>query len=267
MRRVLLPAAFIVAIVPAQAFGDPTPPSGEAGTAIPASKSPFGEVYGRVNSVAVISVLGDTLRFCKTSAPGKTDAVRSVMISDWNLDSELEASMRAVLATRFVVKDAQADRDVLSQDMTFSLARNGKLHDTMKADGLHPSYDTDAILALVKKPSSAEIPCQGIGIAKQTTPSGDRYWAFASYIAVVFKGSSLEILSIKPGAVTAASPEPGAVALPDSSLWPTEPGVPTPEQKERIHSILGEMLKKTVPDAIARAGLLSAPLASSGSSR
>lgn len=209
---------------------------------IPPEKAPL----RRIHTVGVVSAIGDRLSMIH-SAPFSPHSERESLISDWNLDGEIEAAIVSHLDKRYVVKPISADRGKLDW---VKLVRDQTALST-SIDGLAPAADIDAYI-VVMKDSTTPDSIHGVGLYNFGTLSGSTTTAIVNYVMMIVDAHTLKPFWIQRGITSPALPIEVPTHTIDSADWPPPGSGPTDDQARALHAAFSEIMNDSIPETMLR---------------
>jgi hypothetical protein len=225
-------------------FGVALPrPGGRTAVPIPVNKFP----YPTIKSVAVVSALGDqiTLGFRKTMF---RHGASVAPIAGWDLDSQIETKLTALLDKRFTVKHMTVDRAQLAKDDLSGGMR-------MPVYGITPTNDVDAYIVVLKRKRAMDglgDDATGVGMWRQESFDTTATNVFANYGIAIVDARTLMPIWIQPGAASPGSQSNDPVRKVPDETW-TEKGALTPDQMKTVQDATSAIMDDSLQETAFRA--------------
>jgi len=223
---------------------------------IPTEKSP----WGKMHSVAVVSAVGDRLDLNHRGALFR-HSLTTAPVSDWNIDSEIEAKMASALDKRLSVKTVAVDRAKLAS-VEMTIDNNGL---ATPLAGLTPTSDVDAYVVVLKRKSAVMLqndPVFGLGMWNQNGMDGESSGVFADYAIAIVDPHTLKPMWVQRGDTSPANAIEAPIRVTSNMNWPKDGGELTPDQSTQLHGIFLDIMNDSVPETMYRmmlTGVMAAP--------
>jgi hypothetical protein len=216
----------------------------------PAAAAHVGE-YDSIHKVGVISAIGDTFAFDRIGVMVFGNGQQTASVADWHLDEVATKLISDALSSRFTVKPVNIDSHSICSAKNFCLP-------------ISQNPDVDAYVVLVAAgmldPYSTAITIQGVGLwSQEGLLVSDHDWVHVNtkiYVVDARTGNRIDDGSgMLPsqgfwGASYPIAPFP-------ISDWANPPVPPSAEAMDKVHSTVLDLLNKSLPEALARAGLVT----------
>jgi hypothetical protein len=216
---------------------------------MPAAMKP----YQNVKSVAVVSALGDRLDLAWRGTMFRHD-VNVMPIPAWNLDSEIEAQIKAALDKRFTVKSVAVDRAKLSQ-ATFGVD-SSRL--PTPVDGLTATSDVDAYIVVLKQPGTVgplSDAISGLGVWKQVPFDSEITGVFANYAVALVDAHTLRPVRWHVGLASPHWPSATLYRTVSNALCPADATTLTSDQQAGVHTTITDIMSDSLGETLLRMGL------------
>lgn len=223
---------------------------------IPPDKDP----HKNINTVAVISAVGDQLEL-NHRAPFFVHKLTKTPVSDWNLDSEIEAKMAAALGKRWAVKAVAVDRAKLANVV---IDYNACTLQT-PIEGLTQTSDVDAYIVVVKNSGPVgglSDNVSGIGLWNMNGVGGESSGIFARYVIAIVDPNTLKPVWIQRGVTSPAHSPEIPLLVTSNANWPKDGGALTPDQAQRLRPAFSDIMNDSIPETMFRmalTGMMVAP--------
>ncbi len=202
------------------------------------------------HNVAIVSVVGQRLRFVSPGGMATTKSDSDMDISAWHVDADIEKLVAAALAKRYTVKPASVDRAALAN---FLLASSGTADNL---PGLTPSKDVDIYVLVLNGANYLPSPQSraGIGLARLSDFVATTN-LYADYMIVAVDAHTLKPIAMHQGILSNKYDRPFPMEQIGTRFWPETPGTLSPDAEAVIRNELGDFLADSVPETLFRAGL------------
>jgi hypothetical protein len=215
---------------------------------IPADKDPL----GKYKTVAIVSVVGDTLEFVHSGMTIFTNTNDMLQTPGSGEDATVEALIRSSLAKHFVVQDVAVDRAAL---VTSRLADYTGWKQTVQ--GLPSVPGLDAFVVVMKY--STNIPGMksrgtGLGVWNYSAIAS-RTSVFAFYDMALVDAHTFKIITARMGIMSPKSATPVPFQTVSDTLWPEKPPAASAAQLVDIHADVDALIADSIPETMMRLGL------------
>lgn len=221
----------------------------QSAVAVPADK------YANIHTVGVISRIGDVLTLKRVGLTIFSNSEEKLPIADWGIDKMVRDSVATEVASRFTVKDANAD-----------MAPYNETPEELIGD-LSSRHDVDAYIVIVKSRAQdiargSNQYLEGLGLYRRDLFIGSPLdLMYAYYQVEVVDSKTRKIIDYGTAQLTDGSflSHFPAESHNDPANWSETPEAMSDAQKEAVRTQMQDLIQKSLVHALRSAKLIPVP--------